>query len=135
MGPNTPKLFPHLMSKQLDFFSFLECSFAMPKSKESTSRITMFHLLKIPFVFTLEASFAGANKGRLTNEHFSINDLESIGKAVLKTIYQLKLAEGNKRLMRELNLEVDQYNTAGEECDDSDGSSEEEDETEMKKVI
>lgn len=95
----------------------------------------MFHLLKIPFVFTLEASFAGANKGRLTNEHFSINDLESIGKAVLKTIYQLKIAEGNKRLMRELNLEVDQYNTAGEECDDSDGSSEEEDETEMKKVI
>jgi hypothetical protein len=26
----------------------------------------MFHQLKIPFVFTLEASFAGANKGKLS---------------------------------------------------------------------
>ena len=59
----------------------------MPKSKESTSRITMFNQLKVPFVFTLEASFAGANKGKLANEHFSIRDLENIGKAVLKTIY------------------------------------------------
>jgi hypothetical protein len=37
----------------------------MPKTKESTARISMFHLLKMPFVFTLEASFAGASKGRL----------------------------------------------------------------------
>ena len=107
----------------------------MPKSKESTSRITMFNQLKVPFVFTLEASFAGANKGKLANEHFSIRDLENIGKAVLKTIYQLKLAEGNKKVMKELLMEVDQYNITGDECDDSDGSSDEEDDSEMKKVI
>lgn len=38
----------------------------MPKSKDSTARITMFHKLRIPFVFTLESSFAGANKGALS---------------------------------------------------------------------
>jgi hypothetical protein len=36
----------------------------MPKSKESTARIAMFYELKIPFVFTLEASFAGASRGK-----------------------------------------------------------------------
>jgi len=35
----------------------------MPKSKESTARVSMFQKLKIPFVYTLEASFAGASKG------------------------------------------------------------------------
>ena len=37
----------------------------MPKPKESTARISMFHQLRIPFVFTLEASFAGSNRGKL----------------------------------------------------------------------
>jgi hypothetical protein len=59
----------------------------MQKSKESTARITMFHQLKIPFVFTLEASFAGANRGKLVGQHFSIGDLENIGKSVVKAIY------------------------------------------------
>jgi hypothetical protein len=35
----------------------------------------MFHQLKIPFVFTLEASFAGASKGSLAGHHFSLGDL------------------------------------------------------------
>jgi len=37
----------------------------MEKAKESTARISMFQKLKTPFVFTLEASFAGASKGHL----------------------------------------------------------------------
>ena len=59
----------------------------MPKSKESTARITMFHELKIPFVFTLEASFAGANRGSLSGMHFSTGDFENIGKGVLRTLF------------------------------------------------
>ena len=43
----------------------------MPPSKESTARITMFHKLRIPFVFTIEASFAGASRGELAGYHFS----------------------------------------------------------------
>ena len=58
-----PSVFPHVLSKQFDYFNFQDCTSAMPKSKEATARITMFHKLRIPFVFTLEASFAGANRG------------------------------------------------------------------------
>lgn len=100
----------------------------MPKSKESTARITMFHQLKIPFVFTLEASFAGSNRGKLQGQHFSIGDLENIGKYVLKAIYQTKQIEGNKKLIKELSLEIDaSFGYEGkEDGDDSDGSSDEE---------
>lgn len=87
LPPHQPKLFSLLLSKSLDYFSFADCSFSMPKSKEATARITMFHELKIPFVFTLEASFAGASRGRLNGQHFSIGDLENIGKSVLKCLY------------------------------------------------
>jgi hypothetical protein len=59
----------------------------MPKPKESTARISMFHQLRIPFVFTLEASFAGSNRGKLAYQHFSLQDLENIGKSVLKCVY------------------------------------------------
>jgi len=55
----------------------------MPKSKDATARITMFHKLRIPFVFTLEASFAGANKGDLAGKHFNTGDLMNVGKYVL----------------------------------------------------
>jgi hypothetical protein len=65
-------MFSHYLSKQSDFFIFSDCSFSMPKSKESTARIAMFYELKIPFVFTLEASFAGASRGKQAGQHFSI---------------------------------------------------------------
>jgi hypothetical protein len=54
-----------VLSKQFDYFKFSDCTFSMPEAKKSTARITMFHKLRIPFVFTLEASFAGASQGKL----------------------------------------------------------------------
>jgi hypothetical protein len=78
----------------------------MPKSKESTARITMFHQLRIPFVFTLEASFAGANRGNLQGKHFSIGDLMNIGKYVLKAIWECKKLSLNKNLLKELAAEA-----------------------------
>lgn len=63
----------------------------------------MFHELKIPFVFTLEASFAGANRGDLAGMHFSTGDFENIGKGVLKTIYQIKKIEYNRKLVKEIS--------------------------------
>lgn len=68
-----------VLSKQFDYFKFSDCTFNMPESKKSTARITMFHKLRIPFVFTLEASFAGANQGKLAGLHFSCGDLEKVG--------------------------------------------------------
>ena len=68
----------------------------MPKHKEATARIAMFHKLRIPFVFTLEASFAGANMGELRGKHFSQRDLMNVGKYVLKAFWEVKKLQLNK---------------------------------------
>ena len=103
------------------------------KSKESTARITMFHQIKIPFVFTLEASFAGASRGKLQGQHFSLGDLENIGKAVLKALYYTRMAESNRRMLKELAIEAEsqQLNEEGGDSD-GDGSSSDDNEEEEK---
>jgi hypothetical protein len=62
--------------------------------------------LKIPFVFTLEASFAGASKGNLSGKHFSLKDLTNIGKYVLQAIWEVKKLELNKSLLKQINEEA-----------------------------
>ena len=74
----------------------------MPKSKESTARVTMFHKLRIPFVFTLEASFAGASKGDLNGKHFSQGDLINVGKYVLKAFWECKKLSLNKSKLKQI---------------------------------
>jgi len=78
----------------------------MPKIKESTARVSMFHKLRIPFVFTLEASFAGASRGSLAGKHFSQGDLMNVGKYVLKAFWNTKKLLLNKTLLRELAAEA-----------------------------
>ena len=78
----------------------------MPKTKDSTARITMFHKLKIPFVFTLEASFAGASIGELSGHHFSIGDLQNVGVSVLKAFWEIKKLMTNKSLLKEVAAEA-----------------------------
>jgi hypothetical protein len=101
----------------------------MPKSKESTARITMFHKLRIPFVFTLEASFAGASKGQLAGHHFSQGDFEAVGKYVLKAIWECKKLELNKNLLKQIMDEASKTaklsNDDGEESDGCSSSEEE----------
>jgi len=55
----------------------------------------------------LEASFAGASRGKLAGQHFSLGDLENIGKAILKVVYYTRNAEINKRMLRELCIEAE----------------------------
>lgn len=95
-----------ILSKQFDYFSFSDCTYTMPKSKESTARISMFHNLRIPYVFTLEASFSGANKGRLAGKHFSLGDLMNVGKYVLQAFWECKKLEMNKSLLRQITEEA-----------------------------
>lgn len=84
-------------------------------------------------MFTLEASFAGASRGKLAGQHFSIGDLENIGKAILKVVYYTRNAEVNKRMLREICIEAESQYVNDEANGDSDGeggssSSESEDE-------
>ena len=88
----------------------------------------MFRQLKIPFVFTLEASFAGASIGELAGQHFSAGDLMHVGKCVLKSIWETKQLSQDKNLLRKFNAEA--ALTVNDNELDSDASSD--DETEPK---
>ena len=63
--PDATRVFPFILSKLCDFFSFELSRFSMHKSKEATARIAIWKELKIPNIFTMEASFSGADKGEL----------------------------------------------------------------------
>lgn len=55
--PSSTRIFPYIMSKLADYFSFKYSRFSMTKSKETTARISLYRELKIPCIYTMEASF------------------------------------------------------------------------------
>jgi len=59
--PHASRVFPYIMSKLCDYFSFEQSRFSMNRSKEGTARIAMLKEINIPNVFTMEASFCGAD--------------------------------------------------------------------------
>ena len=61
--PEESRMFPYILSKLCDYFSFEQSRFSMHKSKEATARISMWKELKIPAIYTMEASFCGADIG------------------------------------------------------------------------
>jgi hypothetical protein len=63
--PSATRIFPYILSKIVDYFSFEYSKFSVTKSKETTARISLFRELKIPLIYTMEASFCGADKGEL----------------------------------------------------------------------
>ena len=60
-SPEVTRAYPFILSKISQFFPYKSCSFKMQKDKESTLRITLFKEIMSPFVYTLEASFCGAD--------------------------------------------------------------------------
>lgn len=62
--PHATRVFPYIFSKLCDFFSFESSRFSMSKYKDGTGRIAMFREVNIPNIFTLEASFCGADRGK-----------------------------------------------------------------------
>ena len=123
---NQPSLFPLVLSKQFDYFKFDDCTYTMPPSKNSTARVSMFHKLKIPYVFTIEASFAGASKGHLSGNHFSSRDLMNVGRYVLEAIWELKKLELNKNLLKQITEEANMLGknlNENEDGGDSEGCS------------
>jgi len=63
--PHASRVFPFIMSKICDYFSFEQSRFSMNRSKEGTARIAMLKELNIPNIFTMEASFCGADMGEM----------------------------------------------------------------------
>jgi len=74
-APHSSRVFPYILSKICDYFSFEQSRFSMSRYKEGTARIAMFNELHIPNIFTMEASFCGSDKGELKDMHFTTENL------------------------------------------------------------
>jgi hypothetical protein len=85
-SPHQTRVFPYIMSKLCDCFSFEDSRFSNYLSKESTARVAMWRELQIPNVFTLEASFCGADIGELQDQHFNTENLMQAGQSVLMAL-------------------------------------------------
>lgn len=79
-SPQTCKLFPFILSKISPVFSYAYSRFGVQKSKESTLRVALFKEMKIPNIYTLEASFCGADIGKYQDVHFTGEILADMGK-------------------------------------------------------
>mmetsp|Transcript_14003 Transcript_14003/g.21827 ORF Transcript_14003/g.21827 Transcript_14003/m.21827 type:complete len:119 (+) Transcript_14003:1844-2200(+) len=73
------RIFPYMLEKQAEVFSFIDCAFSVQKSKEGTGRVVGWKELGIMNSFTLEASFCGADFGKYANLHFNTTLLQEIG--------------------------------------------------------
>ena len=82
------KIFPWLMSKNCEDFSYHNCLFGAHKSKEATGRVVVWKEFNIVNSYTLECSFCGPTQGQHKDCHFSIKSLIQMGKTFAKTILE-----------------------------------------------
>lgn len=76
---NRERIFPKLLEKISDVFSFADCVFGLQKAKESTARVVLYKEFGIINSFTMEASFCGSNFGKHADFHFNQEHLQQIG--------------------------------------------------------
>lgn len=69
------RIFPYLLEKQAETFSFNDCAFSVQKSKESTARVVVWRELGISNSYTLESSFCGSDFGKFSDLHFNTDML------------------------------------------------------------
>ena len=71
-NPLDYRIFPYILSRINPFFSYKSSRFSVNKSKISTARMAMWKELRIPTVYTIEASFYGPSS---EERNFTIEDL------------------------------------------------------------
>ena len=84
--PHATRVFPYILSKICDFFSFESSRFSMNRLKDGTARIAMYKELNITNIFTLEASFCGASMGEFKDQHFSTDHFMLAGKRLMEAL-------------------------------------------------
>ena len=92
------RIFPYLMSKLNSMIDFRECRFNVSRSKEKTARISLWKEMRLPNVFTLEASFFGYKDNVYKTKHYNIQDYLDIGKDIcinLSNIMHDENGDGN----------------------------------------
>ena len=126
--PARPQVFPRLLWRNSPVFSFSDCSFKVQRSKESTARVVVRRELGIVNSFTIEASLAGANFGRLAGMHLTPKTLRGVGHSFCDTILDYFDTDPTKRqaVVDELRMLYPQgFVTDAGDSDGSDGNPEE----------
>ncbi|NWW68863.1 CBPC2 carboxypeptidase, partial [Ifrita kowaldi] len=83
------RVFPLMLSKNAPSkFSFTSCKFQVQKSKEGTGRVSM-RRLGVSHSYTLEVAFSGSTLGGRSS-HFSVEDLESLGRLLCDTLLDFR---------------------------------------------
>jgi len=81
-NPESTRLYPFIMSKLCENFSYEDSKFSVHKTKDKTARVAMWRELKIPAVYTMEASFCGADFGPNKDYHFGTEHFLEAGKSL-----------------------------------------------------
>lgn len=82
------RIFPYMLEKQAEIFSYMDCAFAVQRSKEGTGRVVGWKELAITNSFTIEASFCGPDFGKYANLHFNTSMLVELGHHLCETIIE-----------------------------------------------
>ncbi|RHY29734.1 hypothetical protein DYB32_004890 [Aphanomyces invadans] len=106
-GCDTPKhanpiarTFPKLLSSHWvgrQYVSLDSCNFQVNRGRESTARVVVGRDMGIANSFTLEASFCGADFGRLANQHFNLRHFDDIGLALGQSLADYAMPDGMDR--------------------------------------
>jgi len=99
------RIFPRLLAKNSDIFSFADCNFKVQKSKEACGRVVVARELGLLYSYTMEASFCGANFGRQSDCHFNSYDLEQMGHYFCDTI--LDFCDPDQSKVNAIRAELD----------------------------
>lgn len=108
--PEETRIFPYILGKICPYFYFNYSRFGVQKSKESTARVVLFKNLRIPNIFTLEASFCGNEHGPYKDKHFTREDLQQVGKDLCRTI----LIYTGLKIPADLDLPFDKFKQTDE---------------------
>lgn len=68
--PLTCREFPYIFDQTSKYFNYNHCNFSVQKNKEGTSRVSLFHSLKLPNIFTHETSFCGPSQKVIDDGYF-----------------------------------------------------------------
>ncbi|OMJ93182.1 hypothetical protein SteCoe_3873 [Stentor coeruleus] len=125
---NRERIFPKLLEKISDVFSFNDCVFGLQKAKESTARIVIYKELGIINSFTMEASFCGASIGKHADFHFNQEHLQQLGHDFCEAL--LDFCSPDQSKVKVIMEELEMLNPYEEEIQDENAD---EDETKRRK--
>ncbi|SPQ97295.1 unnamed protein product (mitochondrion) [Plasmodiophora brassicae] len=87
------QVFPRMLWRQAENFSFQDCKFTIQKSKENTARAVVNREFNCLNSFTLETSFSGADQGSRAGFHFNQRHYQEMGEQFCHCL--LAYAEGS----------------------------------------